>query len=239
MPLKLTAGARTFQRPAFHRAFGPVDLTVGPGESIAVVGRSGVGKSTLARCLAGIDSLTAGTIQWHGPRTSVQLVFQDTPWAMNPGWSVRQILREPLDVAGIGETRGQLEKLLAEAGLSDNLLPRRPEELSGGQRRRLGVARALTLPGLHTLILDEPFAGLDPPAAASLAGVLTRARRERNLALLFITHDLASVHKLADRVLIMADGVFVEELPAVDFLSRASSTAGRALINAMLPGAFR
>ncbi len=240
-----SVGHFPFQASSLHRAFGPVDLCFHEGECVAVVGRSGAGKSTLARCLAGLERLSTGALFWgmdakdvtqRGPGASVQLLFQDSPTAMNPAWSASAILTEPLLLNGISPSKQRIAGLMAQVGLSQELLTRRPAQLSGGQRRRLSIARALALPSLRVLILDEPFAGLDERGAEAIAHLLSNLRREKRLATLLITHDLAGACRLADRLVVMDQGRIVEELPAQNFRQAAVCRESRALIDAMLPG---
>ncbi|MBL8222427.1 MAG: ATP-binding cassette domain-containing protein [Bryobacterales bacterium] len=226
-----------------HLAFGPVDLELNAGECVAVAGRSGAGKSTLARCLAGLEALSEGSL-WAdgvehpgGPVPGVQLVFQDSPAAMNPAWSVDQIIREPLWLSGERKPEGRIKELLEQVGLPDGLLGRRADQLSGGQRRRVLIARALGCAGLRVLLLDEPFAGLDDGSAEAIAGLVSRLRVEKGLALLLITHDLGSVARLAGRLVVMSQGRFVEQLEGNGLFAGARHEESRALIGAMLPGA--
>jgi len=237
--ISLLRAGKTYPSPA-HRAFGPVDLELHEGECAALAGRSGAGKSTLARCLAGLETLSEGVRLFHAEndavgRRAVQLVFQDSPTAMNPAWTVLKILREPLALAGSDASPGRIADLLQSVGLSDDLLTRRPRQLSGGQRRRVALARALAVPGLRVLILDEPFAGLDTASAQALFSLLAALRKQRRLAILLITHDLGIVHRLAERLLIMAQGRLVEELRGPQLAGTAQHEASRALVDAILP----
>jgi ABC-type dipeptide/oligopeptide/nickel transport system ATPase subunit len=228
-------------RPAReHRAFGPVDLEWRAGECAALVGRSGSGKSSLARCLAGHEPLTegalSGTAVQGGSVRGVQLVFQDSPLALNPRWSVAEILEEPARVCGRRESRTFLGRRLEEAGLPADLLDRRPQQLSGGQRQRVAIARALAAHPLHALILDEPFAGLDSASAEHIQVLLWSLAVKRGLAVLWITHDLKRVCEAPGDVLAMEQGRIVERLSAREFAAAARHPASRALIDAMLPG---
>jgi ABC-type dipeptide/oligopeptide/nickel transport system ATPase subunit len=240
-----SSGLGLFRAAAAHRAFGPVDLELRQGECLAVVGRSGAGKSTLGRCLAGLEKLTQGKllagpdredVTRHGLGPAAQLLFQDSPTAMNPAWSVSAILNEALALAGRGTAKVETGFLLQQVGLTQDLLTRRPDQLSGGQRRRVAIARALAVPSLRVLILDEPFSGLEATSAERIAMLLDKLRIEQGVALLLITHDLASVGRLASRLAVMAEGQVVEELSLADFPGAAQHAETRALIEAMLPG---
>jgi ABC-type dipeptide/oligopeptide/nickel transport system ATPase subunit len=231
--IAMSGAGKVYAERGRVRAFGPVDLTLQEGESVALVGRSGTGKSTLARCLAGLEPLTEGRLDGGG--RAVQLVFQDSPLALPRQWTVAAILAEPLELAGQRETPRQLAERLEQVGLPPALLSRTAATLSGGERQRVALARTLAVPELRLLLLDEPFAGLDPSAAEGLAALLAEWRRRRGLGLLLITHDLAGARRLADRVLVMADGRIVETKPMAEFFDYAAHPASRALLEAMLP----
>ncbi len=233
MTLELVDAGKLYAERQRFRAFGPVSLTLREGECVALVGRSGAGKSTLARCLAGLEPLTEGRLEGGG--RAVQLLFQDSPSALPRQWTVAEILAEPLHLAGRSETPGQLGERLEQVGLSATLLGRPADTLSGGQRQRVALSRTLAVPELRLLLLDEPFAGLDPAAAAGLAGLVEDWRVRRGIGLLLITHDLAGVQRLAETVMVMAEGRIVETKPSAEFFSRAEHPASRALLEAMLP----
>jgi peptide/nickel transport system ATP-binding protein len=210
------------------RAVGPVDFVVAEGECVAVVGRSGAGKSTLARCLAGLERATEGTVEREGV---VQLVFQDSPTALNPRWTVEELVGEAGRIAG---RRVDVEALLRRVGLDGTVMGRRPGELSGGQRQRVALARALAAEGTRFLLLDEPMAGLDQEAAEGMEALL-RGLLEGGVGLVYISHDLARVRELAGRVVVMAGGRVVEERETGAFFAGPASAEGRALVEAMLP----
>ncbi|MGC4892446.1 ABC transporter ATP-binding protein [Micromonospora sp. DT31] len=191
------------------RAFGPtvvlagVDLTIAAGETVALLGGSGSGKSTLLRVLAGLDDDAGGT---HVPHGTAAVVFQEhrlLPWKRVAG-NVALGLSGP-DVAG------RVERALAEVGLADRGRAW-PAELSGGQAQRVAVARALVRePDL--LLLDEPFGALDALTRLRMQGLLRRLRAQHGFAALLVTHDVEEALLLADRVLLLDDGIIAEELP--------------------------
>jgi peptide/nickel transport system ATP-binding protein len=200
-----------------------VDLTLQSGATVALIGRSGSGKSTLARCIAGFETPDLGEILLEDipieelPRKSrqqIQLLFQDASTSLNPGFTAEQLISEPLDVMELGarlERRARVIQAMQEVGLNPDARDRPPAEFSGGQRQRLALARALVVePKL--LILDEALSGLDLPLQAGLMRLLLDLQLRRNLAYLYISHDLNFVARFAQRILIMHDGRIVEQI---------------------------
>ncbi|WP_283133951.1 ABC transporter ATP-binding protein [Rhizohabitans arisaemae] len=208
-------------------ALGGISLTIGDGESVGLVGESGSGKSTLSRCLLGLTRPTAGTIAVDGV---AQCVFQDPYTSLNPahtvGFALREALgRRPAD----GEVPPSEADLLDLVGLPAEYGRRRPVALSGGERQRVAIARALAVrPRL--LICDEPVAALDVSVQAQVLELLRRVNRELGTSLLFITHDLAVVRQVTDRLVVLYHGEIVEEGPTESVLDRPGHAYTRRLL---------
>ncbi|MBY4840317.1 ABC transporter ATP-binding protein [Pantoea sp. DY-5] len=203
-----------------------VSLHIRQGETLGLVGESGCGKSTLSRLILGLLKPDGGEIQFAGQRIDhlrngqrallrprIQMIFQDPFSSLNPRHSVEEILRTPLRVHGRGsraEQQRAVRDILDQVGLPEHALQRYPHEFSGGQRQRIGIARALILdPDL--LICDEPVSALDVSVQAQILNLLVSLKQQRNLSLLFISHDLAVVRYIADRVMVMYQGEMVEQ----------------------------
>lgn len=221
-----------------------VSFEVRRGRTLAVVGESGSGKTTLARMMVGVAEADAGRLRFEGrpwsPRVArgsarrrVQLV-QQNPWgALDPRWSVGRTLAEAVAAAGVAraDRRAATADLLREVGLSPGFAKRRPSQLSGGQRQRVAIARALAVsPAL--LVLDEPVSALDATVRARILARLRDLQRERDLAMVFITHDLDVVRGIADDVLVMRDGRVVEAGPVTRIFSEPRHPFTRELLDA-------
>ena len=187
-----------------------VALTLAPGEVLGIVGESGSGKSTLAKCVLGIVTDITGERTVRSSRP--QMVFQDPYGSLNPSRTVGWILEEPLRAAGIRD-RYQLRKKVADflplVGLEEEHLSRRPAQLSGGQRQRVAIAAAL-IQGSKFIVLDEPVSALDVTLQAQILRLLADLKEKLGLSYLFISHDLAVVYQLCDRVAVMTGGEIVE-----------------------------
>ena len=203
-----------------------IDLTLLPGHVLGLVGESGCGKSTLCKVLLGIEPITTGSVKilgqdiaglsrrgWKELRRRMQVVYQDPYASLDPRFSVRQLIGEPLQIHGLypqkQEREAYLRELLAAVQLDTAFLDRYPHEFSGGQRQRIAIARALALKP-QILILDEPVSALDVSVQAQILNLLKQIQRERNLSVLFVTHDFAVARFLCDEVAVMQHGKIVE-----------------------------
>jgi len=230
------------------RAVDGVSFDVHAGETVALVGESGCGKSTTARCMLRLEDVTEGRIlfrdrditalarrRFRPLRREIQMVFQDPQASLNPSMTIRQTLREPLklhQVVPADEIDDRLAELMRLVQLDPGFLDRRPDQLSGGQKQRVGIARAIaTRPGL--VILDEPTSALDMSLRAALLELLTDLQRELQVTYVFITHDLSTVRHIADRVVVMYRGKVMESGPVDAVLDEPRHPYTQALIAAI------
>ena len=212
-PLLRVTGVRKHFRTV--RAVDDVTLDVLDGETLGVVGESGTGKTTLARMMVGLLEPSAGAITLDGtdirrrPRGSVQMVFQDPMSSLNPRRSVGESIADPLRLAGVPDARARVEDLLERVGLNRREYDRYPHQLSGGMRQRVGIARAIA-PRPRLVVCDEPVSSLDVTTQAQVLALLDDVRREFGLTMVFVTHDLAVLRQIADRVAVLYEGKVVE-----------------------------
>lgn len=241
--------SRGLLRPAASlKALDGVSFSLSRGRTLAVVGESGCGKSTLARLVAMIEPPAAGALLIGGVdvaqadaarvkrlRTEVQIVFQDPYSSLNPRQKVGAAVEEPLAISrrdiSPAERRELAREALAAVGLGPEHYERYPHMFSGGQRQRIAIARALILQP-KILVLDEPVSALDVSVQAQVLNLLTRLQAERDLAYLFISHDLAVVRHIADEVMVMYLGVAVEHATRDELFQRPRHPYTRALLSA-------
>ena len=201
-----------------------LSFTVAPGESFGLVGESGSGKSTVLRGICGLAQRAAGTVRLTGEgslpepgskafRRQVQMVFQDPYGSLHPRQTIDRMLAEPLAIHGIADGERRIAEALDAVGLGDGFRFRYAHQLSGGQRQRVAIARALILEP-QILLLDEPTSALDASVQAEVLNLLEDLRRQRGLSFLMVSHDLAVVTHLCERVMGMQAGREVETLDA-------------------------
>lgn len=246
---RFVTGRDWLGRPnAFFPAVEDVSFTLEPGETLALVGESGAGKSTTGRLVLrliepdegsvhfdGTDVRALGKTELRAMRRRMQMIFQDPYSSMDPHVPVGESVAEPLLIHMGMERRARMRKateLLERVGLSGDVLERYPAELSGGQLQRIAIARALTLePTL--IVADEPVAALDVSVRAQVLNLMNDLQVERNLSYLFISHDLSLVQVIAHRVAVMSMGRVVEEGTVDQIFSAPQQDYTRALLNAI------
>ncbi len=246
--LRLEGISKTFRRAGHAplKAVDNVSLTVGRGEIVALVGESGSGKSTLGRIALGLLAPDSGRVALDGrvlgelknealrrARVAMQPIFQDASSSLNPRRSARELMAQALPNAGAATDRRAAE-LLDRVGLSPgrDYLPRFPHEISGGQRQRLAIARALAM-NPRLIIADEPLSGADVSIRGQILNLLLDIKEERGVAYLMITHDISIARHFADRVAVMQRGVIVETGPAAQVLTAPSHPYTQQLVAAV------
>jgi oligopeptide/dipeptide ABC transporter ATP-binding protein len=244
------AGTLVRRRVGSVHAVDGVSLAVDHGETLGLVGETGCGKSTLARCVTGLHPVTSGSVRIDGHeiaglgrramrpyRRQMQMVFQDPYGSLNPRRHVGAIIGDPFAIHGVAdgdERRRRVQELMALVGLNPEHYNRFPAEFSGGQRQRIGVARALALrPSL--LVCDEPVSALDVSVQAQIINLLEDLRQELGLTTLFIAHDLSVVRHVSDRVAVMYLGHVVEVAPTEELYRRPRHPYTAALLSAAAP----
>jgi len=244
-----TAGWGLFNRASLQvHAVDGVAISIERGETLGLVGESGCGKSTLGRLIARLENPDAGNIFYQNKditscsgeehrllRKKIQIIFQDSYSSLDPRQTVGGIIMEPLANFGVGSRQQRKEmaaELLQTVGLEPLHISRYPHEFSGGQRQRINIARALALTP-ELIICDEPVSSLDVSIRAQILNLLKQLKVEFGLAYLFISHDLAAVSYMADRIAVMYLGRIVEVLDADDFAAHSYHPYSWALLDAI------
>ncbi|HYH42571.1 MAG TPA: oligopeptide/dipeptide ABC transporter ATP-binding protein [Burkholderiales bacterium] len=239
---------KLFAPPAWVHAVDGVSFDIAGAETLALVGESGCGKTTVGRLVLGLDAPTSGDVlfqgravtalaprEWRAQRQALQMVFQDPLGALDPRMTVAQQVREPLEIHGIGAAAKRSEavnEMLSAVGLSTDFARRYPHELSGGQQQRVNVARALIM-NPRLIVCDEPVSALDVSVQAQVVNLLASLQHERGVAYLFISHDLKVVRHLAHRVAVMYLGQIVELAARETLFQRPLHPYTQALIAAV------
>lgn len=247
--LKLVDLHKTFSMDGglIHALHG-VSFELQPGEALGLVGESGCGKTTLARCVLRLTDLDSGEVYFKGRRIDtmpesqfrhirqeLQMVFQDPTMSLNPRLTAEQTISEPLHLHGLAQGEGLRQRLyhiLDLVGLEREHLRKRPHQLSGGQKQRVGIARAIAT-NPECVLLDEPTSSLDMSVRSHIVDLLRSLREELGVAYIFISHDLSTVRYLCNRVLVMYQGQIVEAGPVEGLFTKPRHPYTKALLSAI------
>ncbi len=238
MSVHFQVGSGMLRRGKTLKAVDNVTLQINENETVALVGESGSGKTTLGRVVAGLGSTTAGSVRFRGAPLEasgkIQMIFQDPFSALDPRMLVGDVVAEPLRLLGRGKARDRRDRareMLDQVRLPKDAAERFPHEFSGGQRQRIAIARALVADP-ELIVADEPLSALDVSIQSQVLNLLMDLKESRQLALLFISHDLAVVHHLADRVAVLYLGRIVEVASRDGLFKNPSHPYTQALLQA-------
>lgn len=247
--VRFSLGGGLFSKPkAEIKAVNNVSFKIKKGEILGLVGESGSGKTTTGRALIRLAPVHSGEILYAGKslcglsnaeflpyRKKMQMIFQDPYNSLDPRMRVRDIISEPIDIhfkLEKEQKQKRIAELLERVGLSANMMDRYPNEFSGGQRQRIGIARALAVEP-EFIICDEPVSALDVSVQAQIINLLEDLRKDLNLTMLFIAHDLAVVEHISDRIIVMTGGEIVEENEAEELCRNPKHPYTKKLIAAV------
>jgi ABC-type microcin C transport system duplicated ATPase subunit YejF len=237
---------RLFGARAVRHALRGVDLSLAAGGSVGIVGESGSGKSTLVRLLLALDRADGGTVTYNGRpvapgpprglrwfRRDVQVVLQDPFASLDPRMKVADIVAEPLECLDVpGDHGARVVEVLRAVGLDPGTRDRHPHEFSGGQRQRIAIARAIA-PAPRVLVGDEPLSALDVAVRGQVMDLLRGLAADLDLALVLVSHDIGAVHRLCEQVLVLHEGLVVEQGPTADVLGDPQDPYTRRLLAAV------
>ena len=239
-----------FNTPAGKvHAVDDINISIPEGETLGVVGESGCGKSTLGRVILRLSEATSGQVLFEGKdilkfnkaqmkeaRTKMQIIFQDPYSSLDPRMTVMDLIKEPLLINHMYESRSQLDEyvlgLMDKVGLARRLINSYPHELDGGRRQRIGVARALAVRPKF-IVCDEPVSALDVSIQAQILNLLLDLQEEMGLTYLFITHDLSVVRHISNRIMVMYLGQCIETAPSEEIFNHPLHPYTKALLNAI------
>lgn len=237
----------SFQGTKIH-VLKDIDLEIAHGETLGIVGESGCGKTTLGKVLLRLEERTSGSIEFDGMaidslgseemqhlRQKMQMIFQDPTSSLNPRMTIEKIVGEGLDIHQIHDKATRRDLIIAvlnQVGLDKSALTRYPHEFSGGQRQRIGIARALIMEP-QFIVCDEPLSALDACTQKQVLELLLQLKKERQLAYLFISHDLHAVRAISNRIAVMYLGAIVEQGPTERIFSSPKHPYTQALLSAI------
>ncbi|UFJ41454.1 ATP-binding cassette domain-containing protein [Brevibacillus humidisoli] len=226
-----------------------VTFSIHRGETFGLIGESGCGKSTLGKMIVGLEPPTTGEVRYQGMSLwlnhrfqrqkpgDIQIVFQDPQSSLDPRMTIREIIREPLLALPAGERKEKgrderLHQLIKRVGLKEEQLSRYPHEFSGGQRQRIAIARAL-ITDPQFVVLDEPTSALDVSVQAQVLNLLKDLKRERNLTYLFISHNMAVIRYMCDRMAVMYKGNIVEQGGTAEIFEHSTHDYTKTLLSSL------